>query len=261
MKSRMRGRKHTEASRLLRILRVVGFLVLLHSCTLGTAQMIFQGKMFVVIGGINATIGNPLNTITGCDAVLCADSCLWNGNCRVFSLETRPTTTVCQLGSNGSTIIKNPTGMSAAFYYDRNTVPPGYTFAMITDKMHFLKPFTVFMNYTTGLAACKADGANHLVQDDKGLTWHNFILQYAASNFAAPGTFWLGGDDLDRNHIYNWNDGTLVSASVQTFWESRQPDNSGPCIQLHWYHSGFHDLWDDFFCSQLFGVLCEVRLP
>ncbi|CAG0900655.1 unnamed protein product [Darwinula stevensoni] len=224
-------------------------------------------KTFVLAEGVNATIVGPLVSVPGWDAVACADSCVRNANCSVFSMETGPGATVCQLGSDASTFLANPAGMSAALYYDRNLVPPGYEFATITTEMHFLKPVSGMQDYQTGLAACQTDGSTtHLVQDDKGLDWHDFILQYAASKLGASTVFWLGGDDLDGDLVYKWNDGTAVSASVQDFWYTGQPsygygETLEQCMVIHWESEGVVDEWNDGVCSELKGVICEKRLP
>ncbi|CAG0898073.1 unnamed protein product [Darwinula stevensoni] len=254
----MRDTKHTETARQLWILRAVGFLIFLNSCSRGTAQGVaIRQKMFYQLS-VTATIENSICNFTGLDLATCADSCVRNEECVAFSLEIWPNTTVCQLGSQNFAVLSNLTGMSATLFY-APSVPSGYTFAMITDKLHFLKALTRTMNYTTGLAACKADGADHLVQDDKGPAWHNFVLQYSAAN--AGGKSWYGGDDLDGDHIYNWNDGTLVSASVQTFWNSGEPTFSYGGQLEQCMGIGYNNLWYDFYCRFLFGVICEIRLP
>ncbi|CAG0894415.1 unnamed protein product, partial [Darwinula stevensoni] len=248
-----------ESARRLGILQAVGFLIFFNSCSRGTSQKItIVQKIFYELGGVNAAIRNSLLGFAGFDLAICADSCARNVECVAFSLETNPSTTVCQLGSESSTVVENPPGMTATLYSTRS-VPRGYNLAMVTDKMHFLKPFTEFMNYTDGLAACKADGADHLVQDDKGIYWHDYTVQYATSNIASPSTFWLGGDDLDGDHIYTWNDGTLVSASPATYWDTiaGQPSFAKDgipeqCMQNYWFSDvgmGFHG----------FGVL-QVRM-
>ncbi|CAG0899131.1 unnamed protein product [Darwinula stevensoni] len=257
----MRDTKRTESARQLRILRAVGILIFLNSCSRGTAQGVtISQKTFYQVDGMNAAIRNSLLAFTGWDLVTCADACVRNARCVAFSLETDSSTTVCQLGSVNSTVLANPPGMSVTLYYTRS-IPSGYTFATITDKVHYLKSLPGTMTYTTALAACKKDGADQLVQDDKGLAWHNFILQYGASNNAASGRFWIGGDDLDGNHIYNWNDGTLVSAAVQTLWGSGEPSFSWDGVIERCMAPDFGNLWNDEPCSLLYGVICEFRLP
>ncbi|CAG0904026.1 unnamed protein product [Darwinula stevensoni] len=246
--------------------KLLSFLVVL--CPLETALALdIRQTIFTVIDGVNATIANPLASITGWNAVACADACLRNANCRVFSLETRPSTTVCQLGSNVSAVSTNPAGMSASLFVDQNLIPPDYAFAMITTKIHFLKNLAASMNFPTGVAACQPDKAN-LVQDDKGVAWHNFLLQYATSKIGPTSNFWVGGNDLDGNHVYYWNDGTPVSG--QTFWYPGQPSfnfNGIPeqCMELRWTlpwaTSTFIDQWNDARCSDVKAVFCEFRLP
>ncbi|CAG0891092.1 unnamed protein product [Darwinula stevensoni] len=151
--------------------------------------------------------------------------------------------------------------------HNENLIPPSYAFAMITTKIHFLKNLDTRMNFSTGVAACQPDEAN-LVQDDKGVAWHNFILQYATSKIGATSNFWLGGNDLDGNRVYYWNDGTPVSG--QTFWYPGQPSfifNGIPeqCMELRWTlpsaPSTFIDKWNDARCSDVKAVFCEFRLP
>ncbi|CAG0892476.1 unnamed protein product [Darwinula stevensoni] len=131
----------------------------------------------------------------------------WPGrsiNCKVFALTTSSGATVCLLGANTSTVQTSPVGISSALYYDDAFVPAGYTIAMLTDEIHFLKFPGVATNYNAALDYCKTDGAR-LVVDDKGLAWHDRIMQIVLPLVTT--TFWLGGEDLDGDHVYKWIDG------------------------------------------------------
>ncbi|CAG0904053.1 unnamed protein product [Darwinula stevensoni] len=234
------------------------FLCLLLMCSRGTALDVdITGKMFTQLVDTNATIQNPLLTSTGVDVFTCADSCTRNPQCKLFSLETRPTTTTCQLGGNASILQANPAGMSSTIYYDDALFPKDYTFAMITDQIHFIKFPNVIQNYTTARTTCKADGMGRLIMDDKGQAWHNWIWQYVYPKMGGTNGMWLGIDDSQQEGAWKWNDGTTLSTS---FWNSGEP-NGGTvenCISIWRPFSG---KWIDYSCPQQEWVLCEVRWP
>ncbi|CAG0892477.1 unnamed protein product [Darwinula stevensoni] len=273
----------------------VGVLFTLQSCFRdGASAQTANATVYKRVPDVNAKIVNPIANFTGKSAKTCGCSCSKKASCRVFSLEMRVgLDPVCLLGGIDSTVQSDLTDISATLYYDRREdrafrtlnrvidslrlariasltfagqlVPPGYTFAMITNEIHFLKNMTADMNFSTGVAACKTDKAN-LVQDDKGVAWHKHIIQYATSKIGAMKNFWLGGNDLDGNHVYHWNDGTPVSG--QTFWHSGEPSfkfNKIPeqCMELPWTYGGSNvtDEWNDTDCSNVRAVICEIRLP
>ncbi|CAG0894417.1 unnamed protein product [Darwinula stevensoni] len=161
--------------------RQVGFVIFLYSR--GTSQEIIAKKIFFELGGVNAAIRNSLINFAGSDIVNCADSgARWKNSPRnIMSIHC----IYVELIRFHDWSFKKERAMRGVFSRDepqhRGSVQRGYNLAVITDKVHFLKPFSAVVNYTNGLAACKADGADHLVQDDKGVNWHEYTVQYAKS--------------------------------------------------------------------------------
>ncbi|CAG0902371.1 unnamed protein product [Darwinula stevensoni] len=83
-------------------------------------------------------------------------------------------------------------------------VPQGYEFAMLTDKLHFLKSRSQQMNYNASRSDCTADGAD-LIMDDKGQAWHDFVYNFSKTTFGSGyGHAWLGASDQVKEGTWVW---------------------------------------------------------
>ncbi|CAG0903485.1 unnamed protein product [Darwinula stevensoni] len=120
--------------------------------------------------------------------------------------------------SRGDYVLLGGHGPLAQVHYDigkdearHALVPKDYTFAMITNKIHFIKFPNVIQNYTTARATCTADGMGQLIMDDKGEAWHNWIWQYVYPKMGGTNGMWLGIDDLQQEGAWKWNDVSRIS--------------------------------------------------
>ncbi|KAG9348008.1 hypothetical protein JZ751_004027 [Albula glossodonta] len=80
--------------------------------------------------------------------------------------------------------------------------------------------------------------------------------QWLQKQIAGKRFFWLGLTDREEENVWRWVDGSLPTF---TKWKPGQPDNwshghqeGEDCAGL--IHQG---LWNDFFCDDLNGIICE----
>ncbi|KAG7488525.1 hypothetical protein MATL_G00034910 [Megalops atlanticus] len=83
--------------------------------------------------------------------------------------------------------------------------------------------------------------------------------QWLQKQIAGKRFFWLGLTDREEENVWRWVDGTEPTF---TKWKPGQPDNwshghqqGEDCAGL--IHQG---LWNDFFCDDLNGIICEMDM-
>ena len=79
---------------------------------------------------------------------------------------------------------------------------------LLNGRLNFLKTVP-YINYTAATAACGNDGRGHLVFDDLGQTWHDYLNNVS---YVLGRDFWIGADDRDMNGVYSWTDGERTSS-------------------------------------------------
>ena len=76
---------------------------------------------------------------------------------------------------------------------------------------------------------------------------------------SARGRYWIGLSDLDYNGQWEWTDGTGLTGYAK--WSSGQPKNNNDqqCITIlkGQYFRWFDGEWNDYFCSEELGYICE----
>ncbi|CAG0892280.1 unnamed protein product [Darwinula stevensoni] len=137
-----------------------------------------------------------------------------------------------------------------------------FEFAMVTGKIHFLRAMGEGQ-YMKAKSTCKGEGFAHLVMDDRGQEWHDYVLEFMESHFPSQDKFWIGADDFDWDYEFSWVDGTLVADSMKTFWLPGEPNfkngtQNARCVAIVKSHGG---KWEDIVCLALLPIICEIRLP
>ncbi|CAG0899483.1 unnamed protein product [Darwinula stevensoni] len=125
--------------------------------------------------------------------------------CQGFALKKGDGSFICQLLSKNSTIAVDPDKTSRVSLPE-TIAPKEFEFAMVTGKIHFLRAMGKGQ-YTKARSTCKGEGLAHLVMDDRGQDWHDYVLQFMVSHFPSQDKFWTGGDDIDWNNEHSWVDG------------------------------------------------------
>ena len=100
-------------------------------------------------------------------------------------------------------------------------VPEGYSFAMITTKIHFLNVKNEQMNYTLAAATCQGDGRGSLPIDDRGQAWHDFLTRYMGPASVDESGLWIGGSRLSASKVYTWSDGKNIPLIVNEGFERK----------------------------------------
>ena len=73
---------------------------------------------------------------------------------------------------------------------------------------------------------------------------------------SARGRYWIGLSDLDYNGQWEWTDGTGLTDYAK--WNSGQPKNNNDqqCITILNF-DWFNVEWNDYFCWEELGYICE----
>ncbi|CAG0900238.1 unnamed protein product, partial [Darwinula stevensoni] len=117
--------------------------------------------------------------------------------CLGFALKKGDDSFICQLLSKNSTFVvdRNKTSRISV---SETIASKEFEFAMVTGKIHFLRAMGKGQ-YTKARSTCKGEGLAHLVMDDRGQEWHDYVLQFMESHFPSQDKFWIGADDTDWN--------------------------------------------------------------
>ncbi|CAG0899484.1 unnamed protein product [Darwinula stevensoni] len=142
--------------------------------------------------------------------------------CHGFALKKVQDSFICQLLSKNSTIAVDP-DRTSKISVSETIAPQEFEFAMVTGKIHFLRAMGIGQN-VKAKSTCKGEGLAHLVMDDRGQEWHDYVLEFMESHFPSQDKFWIGADDINWDDRFSWVDGTLVADSMKTFWLLGEPN-------------------------------------
>ncbi|KAJ8277628.1 hypothetical protein GJAV_G00077770 [Gymnothorax javanicus] len=116
------------------------------------------------------------------------------------------------------------------------------------DKCYFFS--TEARNFDEAKKSCESMSSSMVIINDTQ------EQQWLQKEIAGKRYFWLGLTDQQEENVWRWVDGSLPTF---TKWKPGQPDNwshghqeGEDCAGL--IHQG---LWNDFFCDDLNGVICE----
>ena len=74
------------------------------------------------------------------------------------------------------------------------------------------------------------------------------------------GRTWIGGNDIDEEGTWKWTDGSPFEF---TFWNSGEPNNSGPNKNEDCMMHGFRGKWNDGPCTgwteHMTGFICSKK--
>ncbi|KAJ8376727.1 hypothetical protein SKAU_G00073070 [Synaphobranchus kaupii] len=105
-------------------------------------------------------------------------------------------------------------------------------------------------NFDDAQKRCEAMSSSMVIVNDTD------EQEWLQKEIAGKRFFWLGLTDREEENVWRWVDGTLPDFKK---WKSGQPDNwshgheqGEDCAGL--IHQG---LWNDFFCDDLNGIICE----
>ncbi|CAG0900236.1 unnamed protein product [Darwinula stevensoni] len=158
--------------------------------------------MFHMIDGLSIFPTSPL----------CAQAeCAREQRCLGFALKKGDDSFICQLLSKNSTFAVDPNKTSRISVSEK-IAPKEFEFAMVTGKIHFLRAMGIGP-YTAAKTTCKGDGLAHLVMDDRGQEWHDYVLQFMESHFPSQDKFWIGADDIDWDDEFFWVDSEETAGS------------------------------------------------
>ena len=103
--------------------------------------------------------------------------------------------------------------------------------------------------YDEALAHCSVQGAG-LAQIESE---EENTAVYAAARAVRAQDYWLGMTDRAEEGVFTWNDGSPI---VYENWHDGEPNDwgSGEDCGAFW----MDDHWNDFFCDQELGVICEA---
>ncbi|KAI4823973.1 hypothetical protein KUCAC02_012525 [Chaenocephalus aceratus] len=100
---------------------------------------------------------------------------------------------------------------------------------------------------------CIALGGNLASIPNQGV--YTFIRRIVNTTTNANEQTWIGGNDLAKEGLWMWSDGTKFVANN---WAPGQPDNDQgleDCLMMNW-----NDLINDAPCTKLRPFVCGVRL-
>ncbi|CAG0902775.1 unnamed protein product [Darwinula stevensoni] len=149
--------------------------------------------------------------------------------------------------------------------YIETVAPKEFEFAMVTGKIHFLRAMGEGQ-YMKAKTTCKGEGLAHLVMDDRGQEWHDYVLEFMESHFPSQSKFWIGADDMNWDKVHSWVDDTLVADSMKTFWLPGEPNfkegaQDGRCVAMGKSPDSPGGMWEDVSCLKTLPITCEVRFP
>ncbi|CAG0903458.1 unnamed protein product, partial [Darwinula stevensoni] len=101
--------------------------------------------------------------------------------CITYALKKVEDGFMCQLLSENSTIVEDPE-RKYRIAYSETIAPQEFEFAMVTGKIHFLRAMGKGQ-YMNAKSTCKGEGLAHLVMDDRGQEWHDYVLEFMESHF------------------------------------------------------------------------------
>uniref|UniRef100_A0A4W4EMN4 Collectin-12 n=1 Tax=Electrophorus electricus TaxID=8005 RepID=A0A4W4EMN4_ELEEL len=118
------------------------------------------------------------------------------------------------------------------------------------DKCYYFSAPSERLSFAETKETCKNKTSSMLIiRDEDEQLW-------IRKQIAGKGYFWLGLTDIVEENIWRWVDGTLPTF---TNWKQGQPDNWS-----HGHEEGedcaglIHEAnWNDFFCTDRIGFICE----
>ncbi|XP_046570815.1 uncharacterized protein LOC124279057 [Haliotis rubra] len=112
------------------------------------------------------------------------------------------------------------------------------------DRCYFLS--NTVKSWPDALSDCRRQGADLLsIHSDEENTY--------ISTSVTQGTAWIGLNDLSREGVYSWTDGSPLNFAR---WGPDEPDNMSPaedCVQVNFGSPGF---WNDLGCSSTLQFIC-----
>ncbi|CAG0900237.1 unnamed protein product [Darwinula stevensoni] len=147
----------------------------------------------------------------------------------------------------------------------KTIAPKEFEFAIVTGKVHFLRAMGKGQ-YMKAKSTCQGEGLVHLVMDDRGQEWHDYVLQFMESHFPSQDKFWIGADDADWDDQFSWVDERLVADSMKTFWLPGEPHFKNRvvderCVAMGKSPESPGGMWEDVACTKTLPITCEIRFP
>ncbi|CAG0892279.1 unnamed protein product [Darwinula stevensoni] len=180
--------------------------------------------------------------------------------CQGFALKKGDGSFICQLLSKNSTIAVD-LDKTSRVSLSETIAPKEFEFAMVTGKIHFLRAMGKGQ-FPKARSTCKGEGLAHLVMDDRGQEWHDYVLEFMESHFPSQDKFWIGADDTDWNSEHSWDDETLVADSMKTFWLPGEPNfkkgkQDERCVAMVKSPESPGGMWEDVSCFETLPITCE----
>ena len=110
------------------------------------------------------------------------------------------------------------------------------------------------MNWTASEDFCQEEGS-HLASVGSNETMDNIMLVLRKSGFGDGDYFWLGGNDLAKEGVWEWTDCTPWEVS---FWGPWEPSNNNG--KQHWVVFEVNNRWHDVGVDANARPLCSKKI-